>query len=51
MGVRFTEPNLSGWQSSYSLYLAANTFLGPVYFGYGYAPNGRSRWYLFLGTP
>jgi NTE family protein len=51
MGVRFTEPNLSGWQSSYSVYLAANTFLGPVYFGYGYAPNGRSRWYLFLGTP
>ena len=25
--------SLTGWQRSFSAYLAANTFLGPVYFG------------------
>ncbi len=51
MQRRFTEPNLAGWQRSFGLYLAANTFLGPVYTGFAYAPGQKLRWYLFLGTP
>ena len=51
MEGRFTEPNLTGWQRSFGLYLAANTFLGPVYTGFAYAPGQKLRWYLFLGTP
>jgi len=41
----------TGWQRSLSAYLAANTFLGPVYFGVADARNGRGRFYLFIGTP
>jgi NTE family protein len=43
--------SLTGWQRSLSAYLAANTFLGPVYFGVADAKNGRGRFYLFIGTP
>jgi NTE family protein len=48
-----TEPTLRGAIDSYSLYFAANTPLGPMYFGYaGTTQQGRSgRFYLFLGTP
>jgi NTE family protein len=42
---------LTGWQRSFSAYLAANTFLGPVYLGVADAKNGRGRFYLFIGTP
>jgi NTE family protein len=43
--------SLMGWQHSLSAYLAANTFLGPVYFGVADAKHGRGRFYLFIGTP
>jgi NTE family protein len=46
-----TEVNLTGWQNSYGAYIAANTFLGPMYFGYSDAKNGGGRFYLFIGTP
>jgi NTE family protein len=46
-----TELGLTGWQNSYGAYIAANTFLGPVYFGYSDAKNGGGRFYLFIGTP
>jgi NTE family protein len=42
---------LTGWQRSLSAYLAANTFLGPVYLGVADAKNGRGRFYLSIGTP
>ena len=32
-----------------SLFLAADTFLGPFYFAYGRASGGASSFYLFLG--
>jgi len=41
----------SGWQQSYGVYLAANTVLGPIYFGYADAKNGRGHLYFFIGTP
>src|SRR5260221_1408006 len=46
-----TETSLSGWQRSFGGYLAANTFLGPVYLGVADAKNGRGRFYLFIGSP
>jgi hypothetical protein len=48
-----TEPNLEGgWLDSYSVYLAANTPIGPLYFGWADSAKApRGRVYLFLGTP
>jgi NTE family protein len=46
-----TETSLSGWQRSLGLYIAATTFLGPVYLGVADARNGKGRFYLFIGTP
>ncbi len=34
-----------------SVFLAADTFLGPVYFAYGRATGGQSSFYLLLGRP
>jgi NTE family protein len=51
MNKLLTDQSLAGWQHSYSAYLAANTFLGPVYFGVADAKNGKGRFYLFIGTP
>ncbi len=34
-----------------SVFLAADTFLGPFYFAYGRASGGASSFYLFLGNP
>lgn len=45
------DVSLSGWQRSLGAYLAANTFLGPVYLGVADAKNGKGRFYLFIGTP
>jgi NTE family protein len=47
-----TELALEGvWLQSYGVYIAANTFLGPVYFGYSDSKKGEGRFYLFVGTP
>jgi NTE family protein len=46
-----TETSLTGWQRSVGGYVAANTFLGPVYLGVADAKNGKGRFYLFIGTP
>jgi NTE family protein len=46
-----TETSLTGWQRSFGGYLAANTFLGPIYLGVADAKNGSGRFYLFIGTP
>ena len=34
-----------------SVFLAADTFLGPLYFAHGRASGGASSFYLFLGNP
>jgi NTE family protein len=51
MDKRITEPTLEGWQRSFGGYLAASTFLGPIYIGVADAKNGKGRFYLFIGTP
>ena len=51
MNKLLTETSLSGWQRSFGAYLAASTFLGPVYVGVADAKNGRGRFYLFIGSP
>jgi NTE family protein len=51
MNKLLTETSLSGWQRSFGAYLAANTFLGPVYIGVADAKNGKGRFYLIIGTP
>jgi len=51
MGKPITETSLEGWQRSLGAYIAANTFLGPIYIGVADAKNGKGRFYLFLGTP
>jgi NTE family protein len=45
------ENSLVGTQRSFGAYLAANTFLGPVYLGVADARNGKGRFYLFIGSP
>jgi NTE family protein len=47
----YTETSLTGWQKSFSAYLAASTPIGPVYLGVADAKNGKGRFYLFVGTP
>lgn len=51
MNQRYTETDLAGWLPSFSLYFGSNLPLGPAYLGYGYAPQGSSTFYLFVGTP
>jgi NTE family protein len=46
-----TATSLSGWQRSFGAYIAASTFLGPVYLGVADAKNGKGRFYLFIGSP
>lgn len=36
---------------SASLFVAADTPLGPAYLGYGHAQDGNNNWYFFLGRP
>ena len=43
---KFEAKNLS---TSASLYVAADTFLGPLYLAYGQADDGESSFYLYLG--
>jgi len=51
MGVSPNEPELTGWQSSYGVYLAANSAFGPIYFGYAHGKQAKGRFYFFVGTP
>ena len=51
MNKLLTETSLSGWQRSFGAYVAASTFLGPVYLGVAEAKNGKGRFYLFIGSP
>jgi len=54
-GGQILGSNTNGWVPGATLFLGANTAIGPVYAGYGYAnPSGLpgSRlWYIFLGRP
>ncbi len=51
MNKLLTETSLTAWQRSFSAYIAASTFLGPVYLGVADSKNGKGRFYLSIGTP
>ena len=44
-------PSASGLITAGSVFLAADTWLGPFYFAYGRASGGQSSFYLYLGRP
>jgi NTE family protein len=54
-GGQIVGSNTQGWVPGATAFMGANTAIGPVYVGYGYAsPSGMpgSRlWYIFLGRP
>ncbi|WP_321778415.1 patatin-like phospholipase family protein [Sulfurimonas sp.] len=43
------KETLSSFKKSGTVYAAANTFLGPVYFAFGFAQDGEQSFYLYLG--
>jgi NTE family protein len=46
-----SEVSLSDLRLGTSLFVGADTALGPLYFGATYAPRGQAGIYLFLGRP
>jgi NTE family protein len=44
-----TQP--TGWIRAGSVYLGLDTFLGPLYIGFGRASPGYNAFYLYLGRP
>jgi NTE family protein len=51
MQGRIGEQGSTGTIWSGSVFLAANTFAGPAYFGFGLGENGHYSVYLLLGVP
>lgn len=49
--VRQRDMTLSGLRGGMSVFLGADTGLGPVYFGLTHAPRGSQGLYLFVGRP
>jgi NTE family protein len=45
------DANLGNTLLAGSLFVGADTFIGPVYFAGGYAQGGNSAMYLFVGRP
>lgn len=45
------QARLGDLRTGYSLFLGADTGLGPMYFGLTYAPLGSTALYLFIGRP
>ena len=41
----------TGLQKSVSAFFAMDTYVGPLYIGYGYAVGGSRSFYLYLGIP
>ncbi len=48
---RRSDINLRDSIPAASLYLGADTFLGPLYVAFGFAEGGNQAFYLFLGQP
>ena len=45
----FSDINYASAHKDASLFVAFDTFLGPVYVGTGYDQTGQAGYYLFLG--
>jgi NTE family protein len=50
-GPPLVPGSFTGTLKSGSVFLGADTPIGPLYLGYGRAVDGNSSWYLFLGRP
>jgi len=46
-----SRDSIDGVRVAGSVFLAADTFIGPAYFAYGRTSGGRSSFYLFVGRP
>ncbi|HEY5310646.1 MAG TPA: hypothetical protein VIK97_19175, partial [Casimicrobiaceae bacterium] len=46
-----SDVSASGLITGGSLFLAADTWVGPFYFAYGRASGGQSSFYLYFGRP
>ena len=51
MQTRSAGQSSAGTVTSASIFLAASTFAGPAYFGFGIGENGNYSLYLLLGAP
>ncbi|MBV2131941.1 patatin-like phospholipase family protein [Pseudomonas sp. MAP12] len=51
IGKPLVPGNSEDWLRSASIFIAADSPLGPVYFGYGRAEDGNSSFYFYLGRP
>ena len=51
IGNPLVPGNSEDWLKSASIFIATDSFLGPVYFGYGRAQDGNSSLYFYLGRP
>ena len=51
IGERPELPASGGFRNSIGAFFGADTILGPLYLGYGWAKAGHSSLYLFLGQP
>ena len=51
MGQQLVAGNPTGLLKSGSLFMAADTPIGPVYLAYGRAQAGVSSYYVYLGKP
>jgi NTE family protein len=43
--------NDDGWLKSIGLYVGTDSFIGPMYLGYGRAADGNQSFYFYLGNP
>lgn len=51
VGSPLVTGNQDGWLQSTSIFVAADSPLGPTYLAYGRARDGNSAFYFFLGRP
>jgi NTE family protein len=51
VGDPLVPTNPDGWLKSIGLFVGADSFIGPVYLGYGRAADGNQSFYFYLGNP
>ncbi|HSO45030.1 MAG TPA: esterase, partial [Rhodoferax sp.] len=51
VGSPLVQGSPEGWLKSGSLFIGADTPVGPAYLGYGRAMDGNQSFYFFLGKP
>lgn len=51
VGTPLVPGSPTGTLRSASVFVGADTALGPAYLGYGRAADGNSSWYFYLGVP